>query len=279
MPILLSLCAALSFGAGDFFGGLAARRASVLAVVVVAQLTGLALLVLSSPWSIPHAPDAGTLSWSVFAGLTGAVAALTLYPALAIGSASEVAPLSAVIGTALPVVFGVVTGERPSTSAWLGIALAALTIVLVSSDGGGGAQAPGLRRRALWLAATSGVFIGAFLIAFQRAGTEQGLLPLLIARGTSAPLLALVLVLRHERLRPEGSKPAGAMATGVFDIAANAFYMSALAKAPISLVATLSNLYPAFTVLLGVLVLRDRPRFAQQLGLALALVAIVLITR
>ena len=151
--------------------------------------------------------------------------------------------------------------------------------MLVSSDGGGGAQAPGLRRRALWLAATSGVFIGAFLIAFQRAGTEQGLLPLLIARGTSAPLLALVLVLRHERLRPEGSKPAGAMATGVFDIAANAFYMSALAKAPISLVATLSNLYPAFTVLLGVLVLRDRPRFAQQLGLALALVAIVLITR
>ncbi|NOT30070.1 MAG: EamA family transporter, partial [Planctomycetes bacterium] len=126
MPILLSLCAALSFGASDFFGGLASRRAPVLSVVLVVQLTGLALLALSAPWTVPHFPDATTLGWGVVAGLTGGMAALTLYPALAIGSASEVAPLSAVIGTALPILFGLALGERPSPSAWLGIALAGL---------------------------------------------------------------------------------------------------------------------------------------------------------
>ncbi len=279
MPILLSLCAALAFGAGDFLGGQAVRRAPALGAVCVAQLAGLALLWLTAPWTVTHAPDAGTLGWSVLAGLTGAVAALTLYPALALGSASEVAPLSAVIGTALPILFGVLLGERPSASAWTGIALAVATIVLVSADGGAPVADPTRRRRALVLAASSGVFIGAFLIAFERAGAEQGLLPLLVARSTSVPLLVLALLVRRQRPWPARVSPAPALASGVFDVAANACYLFALARAPLSIVATLSNLYPAFTVLFGVLVLRDRPRPVQQLGLGLALAAIVLITR
>ncbi len=279
MPTLLALCAALAFGAGDFFGGQAVRRAPALGAVCVAQVTGLALLWLCAPWTVPHAPDGATLAWSIAAGLTGAVAALTLYPALALGSASEVAPLSAVIGTALPVLFGVALGERPSTSAWAGIALAVATIVLVSSDGGARDANPAQRRRALVLAAVSGVFIGAFLIAFERAGAEQGLLPLLVARSTSVPLFALALWLRRERPWPARVSPAPALAAGVFDVAANGFYLFALASAPLSLVATLSNLYPAFTVLLGVVWLGDRPRALQQLGLVLGLAAIVLITR
>ncbi len=279
MPTLLALCAALAFGAGDFFGGQAVRRAPALGAVCVAQVTGLALLWLCAPWTVPHAPDGATLAWSIAAGLTGAVAALTLYPALALSSASEVAPLSAVIGTALPILFGVALGERPSTSAWAGIALAVATIVLVSSDGGARNAHPAQRRRALVLAAVSGVFIGAFLIAFERAGAEQGLLPLLVARSTSVPLFALALLLRRERPWPARVSPAPALAAGVFDVAANGFYLFALASAPLSLVATLSNLYPAFTVLLGVVLLGDRPRALQQLGLVLGLAAIVLITR
>jgi len=279
VPYLFSLCAAFAFGAGDFFGGLAARRAPALGAVFVLQVTGLALLWLGAPWTVPHAPDANTLVWSLVAGLTGGIAALTLYPALALGSASEVAPLSAVIGTALPILFGLALGERPSASAWTGIALAVATIVLVSADGGASASDPARRRRSLWLAAASGVFIGAFLIAFERAGADQGLLPLIVARSASVPLLGLVLLVRRQRPWPARVSPLPALVSGVFDIAANAFYLFALARAPISIVATLSNLYPAFTVLLGVLVLRDRPRPLQQLALGLALCAIVLITR
>jgi drug/metabolite transporter (DMT)-like permease len=273
----LALVAALAFGAGDFFGGQAARRAPVLGAVFVAQLVGLALLLVSAPWTVPHAPDGASLAWSVTAGLSGAVAALTLYRALALGSASEVAPLSAVVGTALPVLFGVARGERPSASAWAGITLAALTIALVSAAGD--RAEPRLRGRALALAAISGVFIGAFLIAFERAGPGRGLLPLLVARATSVPLFALVLLARRHRPLPAGVSPAPAILSGLFDVAANAAYLAALARAPLALVATLANLYPAFTVLLGVLLLGERPRAAQQLGLALGLAAIALITR
>jgi uncharacterized membrane protein len=277
--VLLSLLAACAFGAGDFLGGLSTRRAPALATTIVAQAAGLALLFLWVPWTMEQAPDARTLAWGAFSGVTGTVAALTLYPALALGSASEVAPLSAVIGTALPVLFGVLLGERPSASAWAGIALAVCTIVLVSSDGRASALAPEPRRRALGLAAISGTFIGAFLIGFERAGTGQGLVPLLVARGLSLPLLVLAALVARRPLWPRGVSRRPALASGVFDISANGLYLTALASAPLSIAATLSNLYPAWTVLLGIVFLRDRPRPVQQLGLALALGAIVLITR
>ena len=279
MAFLFALCAAFAFGAGDFVGGLSARHAPALATTIVAQAVGLTLLALWVPWTIDGFPDARILSWGAFSGVTGSIAALTLYPALALGSASEVAPLSAVIGTALPILFGFLLGERPSPSAWAGMVLAVLTIVLVSSDGRGNAFDPARRRRALRLAATSGVFIGAFLIGFERAGTSQGLLPLFVARGLSLPMLVVVALLTRRPLWPAGVSRRPAIASGVFDISANGLYLTALAGAPLSLVATLSNLYPAWTVLLGVVFLRDRPRPAQQLGLVLALGAIVLITR
>lgn len=283
MPILLALCAALAFGTGDFLGGRAARRASALATAFVAQLAGLVLLLLWVPWCARAWPEGPALAWGAFAGLTGAVAALTLYPALALGSASEVAPLSAVIGTALPVLFGLALGERPGPGAWAGIALAALTIVLVSADGRRDPGAPAHRRRALLLAATSGVFIGLFLVGFERAGTGLGpverFVPLLVARATSVPLLGLALGLRRERPWPARVSPLPALLSGAFDISANGFFLLALARGPLGLVATLSNLYPAVTVLLGVALLGERPRPVQRLGLGLALVAIVLIAR
>jgi uncharacterized membrane protein len=279
VPYFLSLCAALAYGAGDFFGGLSARRAPALAVAFVVHLTGLVLLCAFLPDMIRRGFDDATLRWSALAGLSGGVAALTLYPALALGSASEVAPLSAVIGTALPILFGVGLGERPSASAWTGIVLAVVTIVMVSADGRSGARNPARRRSALVLSATSGVFIGGFLIAFERAGTGQGFTALFVARATSVPLFALALACTRTRPWPAGVSPLQPIVAGVFDVAANGCYLFALARAPLSVVAALSNLYPAFTVLFGVLFLGDRPRALQQLGLALALVAIVLITR
>lgn len=271
--------AAFAYGAGDFFGGQAARRAPALSATFVVLATGFVLLV---PWILVSAdapPSATTLGWGALAGLTGSIAALTLYPALALGNASEVAPLSAVIGTAGPVLFGVLAGERPTTSAWIGMSLAALTLVLVSADGRAGASDPLRRRRALLLAAVSGVFIAAFLIAFERAGSAQGLLPLFVARATALLLFGAVLLLRRQRPWPARVSPTPALIAGVFDVTANACYLFALASAPLALVATLANLYPAFTVLLGVLFLGDRPRLVQQLGLVMALVAIFLITR
>jgi drug/metabolite transporter (DMT)-like permease len=278
VPELLSICAALSWGLGDFFGGRSAVRMPALTSAFWVQLTGFALLSLWVPWNAEW-PTPNALAWSALAGVCGGLSALTLYPALSLGDSCEVAPLSALIGTALPVCAGVLGGERPSTSAWVGIALAALTIGLVTSAPRASERAPSQRRRALLLAATSGLFIGAFLIAFERAGSGQGLLPLFVARCSGVPLFLLALVVRREPLVPRGGLAPSALAAGALDMTANACYLEALSKAPLAIVATLSNLYPAFTVLCGVLLLRERPRPLQQLGFVLALAAIAMITR
>jgi drug/metabolite transporter (DMT)-like permease len=211
--------------------------------------------------------------------VSGTLAAVTLYPALALGSASEVAPLSAVVGTAGPVVFGVLLGERPSALAWGGIALAALTIVLVSASGATHAPDPARRKRALVLAFASGLFISTFLVCFERASDGQGLVPLLAARAASLALLALAFALLRQNPLPPAPARAIALLSGLADTGANAGYVLALASAPLATTATLANLYPAVTVLCGVLVLGDRPRPIQQAGLVLALGAIALITR
>ncbi|MEQ1892332.1 MAG: DMT family transporter [Planctomycetota bacterium] len=279
MPTLLALAAALLFGLGDFCGGRATRHGRPFAVTFLAQLVGLAGLLCLVPLASVRGAPAEVVWWSVAAGLSGTLAGVTLYPALALGSASEVAPLSAVVGTAGPVLFGVLSGERPSALAWAGIALAALTIALVSAAGGAAASEPARRRRALLLAFVSGVFISAFLVCFERAGAEHGLAPLVLARGASLCVLGLGFALLRQAPLPPAPARSLALLTGLADTGANACYVLALASAPLATTATLANLYPAFTVLCGVFVLGERPRPVQQLGLVLALAAIALITR
>lgn len=279
MPVLLALVAATAYGTADFLGGQAARRAPALSASFVLLATGFLLLI---PWTLASAaapPSREVLLFGILAGVTGSLSALTLYPALALGNASEVAPLSAVIGTAGPVLFGLALGERPSASAWAGMGLALLTIVLVSADGRVSPLPAARRRRSLLLAALSGLFIGAFLVAFERAGSEQGLMPLFVARATGVALFGSVLLLRRQRPWPARASPAPAVLGGVLDLVANGCYLFALAEAPLSFVVPLANLYPAFTVALGVLLLGERPRPVQQLGMGMALLAIVLLTR
>lgn len=278
MPTVLALSAAVLFGIGDFCGGRAARHGRPFAVTFLAQALALVGLLAVVPLAAVRAAPAEALLWGAAAGASGTLAAVTLYPALALGSASEVAPLSALVGTAGPVLVGVLLGERPSGPAWAGIALAALTIALVSA-----AEAPpevdaARRRRALVLAFLSGLCISAFLVCFERAGSAHGLVPLLAARGASLSGLALAfLLIRRSPLPPRPARGL-ALLSGALDTGANACYVLALAGAGLATTATLTNLYPAITVLCGVVVLRDRPRPVQQAGLALALVAIALIT-
>ena len=269
------MLSAAFYGTADFFGGLAARRAPALAATVVAQALGLALVAIGMPLFPAERPSAiGTL-WAAGAGVTGGTGVALLYYGLRVGRMSVVAPVTAVCSITIPVLVAIGLGERPGPLGLAGITVAVASVALISrhDDAAGKAQ---VRDRSLAIALASGIAIGAFLVCLARAGSASGLWPLLIARGTSTLALAAA-VAKVPLSVPRAALPA-ALVCGALDVLANALYLIATRGGPLGLVATLTSLYPASTVVLARVVLRERLRPVQSLGLACAAAALVLIT-
>ena len=280
MPYLLALASALLYGAGDFTGGLASRRAGTLPVIVLSQFSGLVLLAGLLPFLPASSPSRADLLWGVFAGFTGGVGVALLYRALAIGRMAVVAPTTAVCAVAVPVLISVALGERPRSLAVLGIVLGLGAIVLVSQQRG--AEAPPADRAGgglpagVGIALVSGVAIGLFLLALAQTRAEAGMWPILASRATSVTLFALAAASARRPLRIPGTL-ALTLLCGVLDMSANALYLLAARTGPLSVVVTLSSLYPASTVLLARVVLGERLSGLQLVGVGCALGAIVLI--
>ena len=281
MPYLLALASALLYGAGDFTGGLAARRAATLPVIVLSQLSGLVLLIILLPFLPAAAPSRADLLWGALAGLTGGVGVALLYHGLAIGRMAVVAPTTAVCAVAIPVIASVALGERPAPIAAVGILLGLGAIVLVSQQTTA-EPAPGDRPHDGWLppgvgiALVSGVAIGLFFLSLAQTRPEAGMYPILASRGTSVTLFGLAALAGRRSLRMPGAL-ALTLVCGAIDMAANALYLIAARTGPLSVVVTLSSLYPASTVLLARVVLGERVRLVQAAGLAVAAAAVVLI--
>lgn len=288
-----ALTAALCYGAADFFGGLAARRDSVVGVALVAHLAGLLALVLLG------AVMGGTLTradvaWSCAAGVAGGLSLPLVYRALALDDMSLAAPVTGVCMMGLPVLVALFLGERPTHLQNAGILLAVVAIVLVSrkpaapvpDDSGSadaseplGAAVPGshagLRASALGTAIAAGVVSGVFLVCVSRTSHAAGLWPLAIARFASFALLgAFALTARRETLRhrPPLQLSAGA---GVLDAGGSLFFLLAARQGVLGISSTLTSLYPAATVVLARIVLRERTAPVQSIGIAVALLAIL----
>lgn len=278
---VLALGSALLYGTGDFLGGLTARRASALLVVALGQLAGLLVLLLLVAWFRPATPEARDIAWGAVAGLCGGGGVALLYRALAIGTMSVVAPVTAVCAVAVPVLWDVAMGDRPGPQATAGILLAVVAIVLVS-------QAPvalmkdrpprpfGLPR-GLGPALISGVLVGGFFLALARTNAGAGLWPLVSARVTSVTFFAAAMLARHESWRVPASTGLLIVSGGVLDMVANALYLLATRGGPLASVVTLSSLYPASTVALARVALGERIGPVQGAGVAAALVAVALI--
>jgi drug/metabolite transporter (DMT)-like permease len=280
---VLALLSALCYGAADFVGGLTARRASTLAVVVISQLAGLLLLLLILPFLPPATPSRGDFLWGALAGAAGGGGVALLYRALAIGVMAVVAPTTAVCAVVIPVFVSVALGERPAATTFGGILLALVAIVLVSqsSDGNphhrGEADEP--RKKALFLAVLSGVAIGFFFVALARTGSEAGLWPLVAARSASVALFAVIAFFASQSLRIPVALLGIVAAGGALDMLANLLYLVASRSGPLSVVVTLASLYPASTVLLARLVLHERLSARQWIGVACALAAVAVIVQ
>jgi uncharacterized membrane protein len=277
VAVVLALTSAVVYGAWDFLGGLSTRRASVFGVVAVSQLTGLAALLLLLPWL--GGPVGRTdLAWGGAAGLAGAIGLLVFFRTLASGVMSVVAPVTAVTAAAVPVVVGLLGGNRVGPWAAVGIVLALIAVVLVSAEGGLSALR-GARVTSLAPALVAGTAFGVFFVLLDRTSADAGLTPLVAARLASVVLVVLVaLVLRKQLRVGRAALPLVAL-SGVGDMTANALFLLATQQdGQLAITGVLASLYPVSTVLLAQLVLRERLVGAQVAGLGTAVAAVVLIT-
>ncbi len=271
--VLFGVTSALSFGVGDFAGGLASRRASGLAVAALAQLVGMLLLAAFVAIVRPPLPEAGSLAIGVAAGLSGAMGVAALYVAMAAGAMGLVASVSGAGSVTVPLLVGaVVLHQSVHPLQAVGVVFAAGAILAA-----GGASRGGASRRALWLALLAAVGFGLWYALLDRAATASGPWALLTSRLSGASALLVLAALRGG-LPTLRSSWRLTLLSGVADVAGNALYVGARALMALGLAAALSGIYPLFTMLLARVVLRERlPRLGLA-GVALALIAIVLIS-
>ena len=273
MAYLLAIASAALYGAADFLGGLASRRASTITVVVWSQASGLVMLLLVLPLLPDASPSQSDVLWGAIAGIAGSIGVGLLYRALAIGTMAVVAPTTAVCAVVIPVMAGVLAGERLAALTMAGMALAVIAIVLVSQE----RRTTHVARKGIGIAFLSGVAIGFFFLALARTSAAAGMWPLVASRAISLVLFGALGLATGQPLRlvPPVSKIA--VGSGIVDMAANALYLAATRYGALSVVVTLASLYPASTVLLARLVLHERLSALQVSGVACALAAIVLI--
>jgi drug/metabolite transporter (DMT)-like permease len=268
----LAIVSAVTYGAADFLGGLASKRASTIGVVFWSQASGLLLLLVALPLLPEASPSRTDWFWGAVAGLAGSIGVGLLYRALAIGTMAVVAPTTAVCAVVIPVLAGVLAGEQLGGWTSAGIALAIVAIVLVSQERG----AARVVRTGMGLAFLSGVAIGFFFLALARTSGAAGMWPLVASRTLSLVLFGAFGAATGQ-LRMAAPAAKIALGAGVVDMAANAFYLTATRFGPLSVMVTLTSLYPASTVILARVVLGERLNSWQIAGVVCALAAIVLI--
>jgi drug/metabolite transporter (DMT)-like permease len=328
LAIVLALAASVCWGSGDFLGGLTTRRASLWAVVIGSQAVGLigagtVVVALGRPW-----PGLGAVWPVLVGGAAGAIAISTFYRALAIGTMSVIAPISA-MSALIPFAVGLSGGERPSVAALAGAAVAVFGVLLVAAEparrdetvgapglpGGpavepevarsdaphaerrgadapplSGAHAPRpaaravaarpsrrLQRQAIGLALLAAVGIGLTLLGYDAASKYDPIWAMAAGRASTATFITLFLLARRPRVRFTAAAWPGIVAIGLMDTGANGLFAVATTKGFLSIVAVLGTIYPAVTVILAYVFLRERLALHQLAGVLVTLAGVSLI--
>ena len=286
LTVSLGLLAALGFGAADFAGGLAARRLHTLAVTGAVALVGLIVLgttslLMQDEWSVEGA------FWGAMSGVTGVAAIGLLYACLARGPMSILSPTTAVLSALVPMTYGLIRGEGLSPWVYPALGLALVAVVLVGFVPDERAIRP--TPTALLMAIGSGVLIGLFYIFIDLAPDSSGITPLVANRMlqfTLVGLILLVVVLAKGRgflVKPSvdpwpWSRVVWVLvAGGILDALSNIAVLTGFRVGEVTIVAVLTALYPAGTILLASVVLHERIQRVQWVGLGLALIASMLL--
>jgi drug/metabolite transporter (DMT)-like permease len=275
---LFGLAASVCWGSGDFSGGLASRRINASSVVIAGYTVGFVLLlVLALLWREPFPAPLDVL-WGGLAGLAGALGMIAFYTALASGKMGIAAPVSAVLTAMLPVLFSALTAGLPGPLRLGGFVLALLAITLISRPDHTTEEQP----QRIGLAVLAGLGFGCFFVLISRVSPGATFWPLAVARLASVVSLLAVLLLRRQQTRQllSGVRRVAPLVllAGTLDAMGNAFFVLAAHSGRLDVAAVLSSLYPAATVLLAAMALRERVTRMQTVGILLALLAIPLIS-
>lgn len=272
MAVLLSLVAAVTYGLSDFVGGVASRRVSPWAIAFLSQLGGAAAIVLIALFH-GGSPDRSDAGWAIVAGLGNGVGTAFLYRGLAAGRMGVVAPVSGVGAALVPLVVGVVTGERPGALAWVGIVAALPAIWLVARE----PSPTEVSRSGVVDGVLAGLGFGTLFAGLAQIPEESGLLPLALDQLVGAVAVAAVATGFGATWVPRSAAASIGLVSGALGAVATVLFLAATHTGYLTLSAVTTSLYPAFTVLLAAVLLRERVHRDQALGLGLCALAVGLI--
>lgn len=274
LGIVFALASAVSWGTGDFGGGVATRTKNQFQVLFLASLPGIVILGLMALVTGEPLPSWRDILWAFSGGLSGALGIAYFYQGLSRGNTATIAPTAAAIGACLPVVFGILSIGIPGALKLAGFVSAIAGIWFVSRPHGNRTL---LDRQGLLYAVIAGTGFGVFFVLL--AQVEKGLVfgPLVFSKLAALVLATGIILSRGGRVPSLVSSPVAILA-GVFDAGGNAFYMLARQFTRLDVAAVLSSMYPAVTVILSCLILKEQVSASQWSGVVLCLFAIALIS-
>lgn len=276
MGVIFALGAALAYGLSDFLGGLLSRRASPWAVALLAQAVSVIGVSIAAA-TVTSTLTAADLAWGAASGIGSGLGTVFLYRGLGGGQMNVVAPLSAVGAALLPVIIGVLVGERPSAWAWLGIGCALPGIWLVSRGVKEVAEHSG-RSSGVRDGLLAGAGFGLLFVALGQVPASAGLWPLSIGQGVAAVVIGTGAALVRAPLRATTRGVLTvALGVGACSALATVLFQLAVRAQLVSLASVITSLYPALTVALAAIVLHERVNRVQAGGLGLAAAAVALV--
>jgi len=275
VAILLAFGCALSYGFGDYFGGLATRHSPLLKVLPITVVTGLISLLIAWPILGANFTRAAVIS-GLFAGTAGIAGYIFVMKSLGLGPMGAVAPITALIAVIIPFCVGLFRGERLTLTGSIGALLAMISIGLVSRSTIDATHP--LTKTAAIYAVLGGLGFAGFLLGVSSAPKGSALAPVIVGRMVTFVVFTVAMLVSWKRIADQPVDYKRAMASGALDVWGGVTFMLATQHGQMVLVSVIAALYPAITVLLARIFLKERLERHQVIGLYGAGLAIVLLT-
>jgi drug/metabolite transporter (DMT)-like permease len=277
LSILFGLLSALTWGTGDFAGGIVSRRAGVYRAAFYGECTGMIFLAVMLAVVREPIPGGPVWAWCACAGAIGCAGLLLLFKSMVDGKMSVAAPVSALMAAVLPVIASTLTEGLPGLTKYFGFALALVAIWLIS-QGEGHQKKLHTHLADLQLPLLAGVCFGVYFILMHQGSRSATIWPMIFARVAGAITLFFFAAAKHQLKWPKGQGSSLVFLNAAGDIAGNTFYILSGQVGRLDVAAVLGSLYPGTTVLLAGLLLHERLNRSQWVGIIAALGAIILMT-